>query len=842
MDRQDVEIINLETLVEEMRHLAAAGDPAGAADWLRGLIAHEDDLRRRNMMRPYEDRVPPLLVALPDDVVGVVFDELTPTEARRALFDNYTRVKPTCTAAVLAAMRPQRAAAVVEAMSLGVDAPLEMARALPQIPPAALGSLLPHVHPASLVRLVREMPVGDRKRLLAAADLDTAAVLLASIVENGGCVAEARATRMLSRLPRQVQTSILEWLAPALRARLTAALHHLNAGPLSGLSRRRARLYLTEVSVEEAAFALARSAPDTSAAALAALDGSLAATLLTAIAASQPALATDLLRGLDTDILIGFRIVGGERYPRREPFAQVSAGIVAVLDLQSPPALSLLRLLPDATLEPILDRLPSVRRREVLDVLARDDLVPQSPLSVELMAVGRGQRRTRCLDTGLRWTHVEERLVTSTGSKPVVIDLVEMDPARVRFQARMATAEALPVSSYQVASTFAEFQRTGRRPDQDTFRQLGLIQLSQKVRESGALAGINGNHYYDYGHHINAATLGIDAARVPGLFFGDPIGWFVSDGRELSPPAFNRAALIVTADGQIAIEKVFATGVTLGAHRPERACPATASTTASITASTRGRARGGERSRRAGAGRHLTWETVNALKQDGVPCFYNSVFGAETEVSDTHVDLAIAKGQVFAVARGGGLPIPFTGFVLSLPAEDATWVGDSIVGQPDLLTVSNNLPASYGRVVQAMACGPHLVREGQMAIDFVAEDFGEQDSTVMSFFLPRTVGSYDAARSFMMLRGGLLTIGVVSGAAMGYGAPQESGGMTFGELARLALDLGAEHAYALDGGGSSSIAVHHRGEVRTLGIPTGGADVGKGQERFINTYWLFYER
>ena len=822
MDRQDVEIINLETLVEEMRHLAAAGSPAGAADWLRGLIAHEDDLRRRNMMRPYEDRVPPLLVALPDDVVGVVFDELTPAEARRALFDNYTRVKPTRIAAVLAAMRPQRAAAVVEAMSLGVDAPLEMARALPKIPPVALGSLLPHVHPASLVRLVREMPVGDRKRLFAAAGLDTAAVLLASIVENGGCVAEARATRMLSRLPRQVQTSILERLAPALRARLTAALHHLNAGPLSGLSRRRARLYLTEVSVEEAAFALARSAPDTSAAALAALDGSLAATLLTAIAASQPALATDLLRGLDTDILIGFRIVGGERYPRREPFAQVSAGIVAVLDLQSPPALSLLRLLPDATLEPILDRLPSVRRREVLDVLARDDLVPQSPLSVELMAVGRGQRRTRCLDTGLRWTHVEERLVTSTGNKPVVIDLVEMDPARVRFQAHMATAEALPVSSYQVASTFAEFQRTGRRPDQDTFRQLGLIQLSQKVRESGALAGINGNHYYDYGHHINAATLGIDAARVPGLFFGDPIGWFVSDGWELSPPAFNRAALIVTADGQIAIEKVFATGVTLGAHRPERARP--------------------ERSRRACPERHLTWETVNALKQDGVPCFYNSVFGAETEVSDTHVDLAIAKGQVFAVARGGGLPIPFTGFVLSLPAEDATWVDDSIVGQPDLLTVSNNLPASYGRVVQAMACGPHLVREGQMAIDFVAEDFGEQDSTVMSFFLPRTVGSYAAARSFMMLRDGLLTIGVVSGAAMGYGAPQESGGMTFGELARLALDLGAEHAYALDGGGSSSIAVYHRGEVRTLGIPTGGADVGKGQERFINTYWLFYER
>jgi len=806
MNRQNVEVISLEVLVEEITNLVAAGDPAGAADWLRSLMAHEDDLRLRNLMRPYEDRVPPLLAALPDNVVGAAFDELTPAESRRAFFDNYTRVKPPLVAAILAVMCPERAAVVVEAMSLGVDAPLEMARALPHvglISETALGLLLAHVHPASLARLVREMELGDQGRLLAAADQDTVAALLASVTDGNGRVAEARAARMLSSLPRQAQPAILEQLDPALQDRLTIALRHLNAGPLSGLSDRQSRLYLTEAPLRKAAFALTRSAPDTAAIALATLDAPLAAALLTIIAASEPALAADLLRGLDTDTLLGFRLVDcALRRPRREPFAQVSAGIVAALDLQSPPALSMLRLLPDATLEPVLDRLPSAQRSEVLGVLGRDDLVPQSPISVELMTVGRGQRRTCRLDNDLRWTHIEERLETSTGSKPVIVDLVEMDPARVRIQARMATAEALPVPSYQIAFIFAEFQRTGRRPGQDAFRQLGLVQLSHKVRESGALAGINGNHYYDYGHHINAITLGIDAARVPGLFFGDPIGWFVSDGQELSPPAFNRAALIVTADGQIAIKKVFATGVTL-------------------------------------AGRRLTWEAVNTPKQGGLPCFYNSVFGAETEVSDTHVDLAIAKGQVFAVAREGGLPIPFTGFVLSLLAENATWVDNSIVGQ--LVTVSNNLPASYERVVQAMACGPHLVRDGQMAIDFVAEDFGEQDSTVMSFFLPRTVESYDAARSFMMLRDELLTIGVVSGAAMGYGAVQESGGMTFGELAQLALDLGAEHAYALDGGGSSSIAVRHRGEVRTLGIPTGGADVGKGQERFINTYWLFYE-
>lgn len=66
--------------------------------------------------------------------------------------------------------------------------------------------------------------------------------------------------------------------------------------------------------------------------------------------------------------------------------------------------------------------------------------------------------------------------------------------------------------------------------------------------------------------------------------------------------------------------------------------------------------------------------------------------------------------------------------------------------------------------------------------------------------------------------------------------------MTFGELAQLTLDLQADHAYALDGGGSSSIVVSTEGEVKCLTIPTGGSDVARGEERFINTYWLFFEK
>jgi len=47
---------------------------------------------------------------------------------------------------------------------------------------------------------------------------------------------------------------------------------------------------------------------------------------------------------------------------------------------------------------------------------------------------------------------------------------------------------------------------------------------------------------------------------------------------------------------------------------------------------------------------------------------------------------------------------------------------------------------------------------------------------------------------------------------------------------------------ALDGGGSSSIVARDGGVVRVLNAPTGGADVGPGEERFINTYWLVFSK
>jgi hypothetical protein len=325
------------------------------------------------------------------------------------------------------------------------------------------------------------------------------------------------------------------------------------------------------------------------------------------------------------------------------------------------------------------------------------------------------------------------------------------------------------------------------------------------VAASGALAAINGNFYFDYGHYLNGVTLGIDVANVPGLYFGDPIGWFVSDGTQLIPPAFNRAAGVITEDGKFHIERVFMTHVQLA------------------------------------DGRHARWDAMNAEKAPGRTFAYTSLFGYRTKAGTAHVDVAIARERVWSVSPAGGQVIPLTGFVLSVPADDPDRILASLqVGAA--VTVGHDFPASSGRVTEAMACGPSLVRSGSPDVDFGAEDFGQQDSTVMSFFLPRSVETYEAARSFLAVRDDTLILGTVSGTAYGFGRTAASGGMTFGELAQLCVDLGVEHAYALDGGGSSSLVARNGGAVRVLNSPTGGADVGQGEERFINTYWLAFER
>ncbi len=416
------------------------------------------------------------------------------------------------------------------------------------------------------------------------------------------------------------------------------------------------------------------------------------------------------------------------------------------------------------------------------------------------------------LNTGLRRTRMEGQLRTEAGSFgklrtefwPLRVDLLAMDPARVRLTARRAIGESDLIPITEVLAQLGPRSRTDKCPPSALFDRLGLVRLSKAVAATGAIAGFNGGFYFDYGHYLDAYDLGLDLASVPGSAFGELAGWFVSGGVSGVPPVFNRAALLITADGRPHIRRVFAGRLRL-------------------------------------AGRWRTWDAVNVRHSPEQVVFYNTVAGQRTPDDPTVVDVAIARGKVQAIRHGGGQPLPFWGAVLSIPQERAReLLGGLHVGDP--VTFETDLPAHLGSVVEAMACGPQLVRDGKVDLDFDLEHFGQKDTTVLPLSLTRAANFFRAARSFVMLRRGELVLGAVSGAALGTGRPAVSAGMTLGELARLVVSLGGEQAVALDGGGSSTLVALDEGAPRVLNVPTGGSDVPFGEERYINTYWLVFAR
>ncbi len=746
----------------------AAGEPSAAAAAAERLILAEDALLARNLLKPYQDRLPELVIRAGLREVAAMLDRLPVALVRRVLFGNYARIPDARLRALLAAMEPAAAGRLVTVMAVGLDAPREMARILA----GAGGTLTPvleQVHPTALLRLLDELPP-PRQRDLGRLLGERASAGLAGLPQ-------ARGNRLVRR-----------WLNQVLGA--------MPSGSASDGSR---TALLRTADLDRAAGVLAESEYGEVHEAFRDLRPERAAALLQQVARTDPQAAAELLTAANRRILLRPPTITREvaEWPRDG----LAARVLAACDVRDSSTRALVQALSPDDLELLLPHLPLERRTAVQGMAESAEALP---FPIDVGAAATGRRRSRALDGGVRWSRITEVVDTGSGRHPVVVDLLEVALDQVRLEAGMAVDEtrALPVA--RVAEVFEAYRASGTPPPDSLFAELGLTQLSRAVERTGAVAAINGNFYFDYGHYLNGVTLGIDMASVPGLFFGDPIGWFVGSGSELVPAAVNRASAMVLQDGSVHVDRAFLAEVRINGHV-------------------------------------VTWDAVNEPKAPGRTVLLTSLSGYRTEPGDSHLDVACARGRVWAVAPTGGQIIPLTGFVLSLPHERASRLLPG-VAPGDRVEVVTDFEQRHGPVRQAMACGPSLVRDGVLDLDFEAEHFGQQDSTVISFFLPRTVETYRAARSFLGRRGASLVLGTVSGTAYGHGPVGYSGGMTFGELAQLALDLDLELAYALDGGGSSSLVARDQGRIRLLNAPTGGADVGAGVERYINTYWLVHPR
>ncbi len=747
--------------------VAGAGDLETAAAALEELVRWEDDQVLANLLQAYEDPLPKVLQMGPASRVAAVLAGVPTAVAKRALFGSYARIPDHRLRTVLALMPPGGAAALIDAMAVGIDAPREMARVLAAAD-GGCSAAVALAHPAAVLRLLDELAPAQQHRLLSVA----------------GAVAVQRIDDLLATRDEHRRR---RWLGA------------MAAGDAGGGTDRVVDLTLLQSGPSALAASHLAEVPSSRVReVLRALTSERAASLLTSLARVDVQAAAEQLEAADRRLLLRRPAAGA---PVAEWLHESrSAAVIGALDPHDPSTPRLLGAIRTEHLEMLLPHVPWERRAPIEERLGASGALP---LGIEVLGVSSGRRRSRPLDVG-RWVRIEEELDAGALRQPIVVDLLELPLGDVRLEAVMAVDDRTALPVRDLADVFEVHRRSGTRPSAGDFSRFGLVQLSKEVLRTGAVAAINGNFYFDYGHYVNGTTLGIDVVNVPGLFFGDPIGWFVAGGVELSPPSFNRAAAVVTADGELHVDRVMMDRIEI-------------------------------------LGRTLTWDLTNVPKASGGTILYTSLYGYRTEASASHVDVACARGQVWDVAVDGAQVIPLTGFVLSIPTEvaEALLAG---VGRGTAVRSSSPLERRSGPVSQAMACGPLLVRDGGADLDFMVEDFGQQDSSVMPFFLPRTVETYRAARSFLGTRGRTLVLGSVSGTAYGFGAVTTSAGTTFGELAQLCVDLGLDTAYALDGGGSSSVVGLRGGRPTVLNSPTGGTDVAAGQERFINTYWLVHPR
>ncbi len=775
-----------------------------ATQLLREMADVEEELERRNLLKPHKAKGPQVLRA--QDMSGLVwlFSNLEGDYIRKILFGNFRAIPDATRQELLEALPSETTASLFESMSLGVDNPKTAGKVLRAMAPSTAGPVVEEMAAVSIDRVFEDMAVRDKARIIASLSVEKAVEIIGALWKGQNLVRTARVANILRQMSAEKREEILGRLEATPQKLLSEEVGRQYRGRLGRVELKEAKGLVSDMEPAEAVRALqevdAARRTDT----LRLCEAETAAAILTVLAQEDPDQVADILGEIDSRIAVGFKTRKGVREALEEIYMCPSASILAKMDLSLHGNRAAVEKIDRKYLELVLDRMAEAKREEIRLLLG---IGAELAFSVEMFAAGKGRRRSRRVDYGLKWTRIEEHLDVGEKVKPVIIDLVDLDPKKVRIEARRAITDdkLLPVA--ELKKIFGAATREGKKPDEALFTRLGMVRLSAMVEEYGAIAGLNGNYYYDYGHYTDLLKLGVDPSDVPGLFFGDPSGWFVYDGIEVTPPSFNRTAFVVTEDGGAYIDRVFMTRVRL----PN--------------------------------GQVIEWDEMNVDKEPGKTILYNSVYGFKTDDKEWHVDLAITRGKIWAITEGRASDIPLTGYTLSIPVEKKDTLLKGIeVG--DAATTDNNFPPSRGKVRQAMASGPYLVRDGQLAISFEAEDFGEKDSTVMTFSLTRAVQSFEAARSFMMLRDDKLTIGTVSGTSLGSGVPSDdpSMGMTFGELAQLAMDLGADQAYALDGGGSSSIVVWRKGTVDVLNTPTGGSDVPRGKERFINTYWLFFEK
>ena len=178
---------------------------------------------------------------------------------------------------------------------------------------------------------------------------------------------------------------------------------------------------------------------------------------------------------------------------------------------------------------------------------------------------------------------------------------------------------------------------------------------------------------------------------------------------------------------------------------------------------------------------------VNRGRGESELILYNPYYAFWTLTAGGGREYLVRDGRIVDI-RNDNSVIPEGTVVLSASGRQAWLMADLKIGDP--LKIVQTLGPVWDKVVQAVGAGPSLVKNGEIYMTTLGEEFG---SDVAGGRAPRT--------ALGITKDGKAILVVVDGRS------RSSVGYTLLELAQFMLEQGAVEAMNLDGGGSSQMIV-----------------------------------
>jgi len=275
----------------------------------------------------------------------------------------------------------------------------------------------------------------------------------------------------------------------------------------------------------------------------------------------------------------------------------------------------------------------------------------------------------------------------------------------------------------------------------------GSETTSSMAARHGALAAINGGYF-----------------RTTGIVRGEPVGALAVNGKVLSEPVRNRAALAVYDDG-----------------KSLRAAISHLSLVAKL---------------------HVNGKTAENVDGFNRPLEKNELvvftpeFHRTTLTSPDVAEAVVKAGRIVSVIdSAGSQTIPPEGYVISAAGEAREWALKHLQkgSRIEIKTTITAEPAISFKPDFILGGGPQLISTGRKVFDLEANRYS---NSLYQLRHPRTAIGWRS--------GGKIVLVTVDG------RQKQSVGMTIAELAGLMLEFGCVEAMNLDGGGSSAMVVRNR--------------------------------